>query len=157
MKKCPIGVGSSGVPTPAGADKTFRSSSYSDRRVVVRLMTIRYAVVRSVTSRVRSHAVAPSGRWARRTLVHPERVAMTGRTDGLPYQVPGTRPRTGPPGHAYRSAENLRVASSVVPRAGAAGNPLAVQAATASASTKRFQYLPIPVIPAAASPMIPAL
>ena len=38
-----------------------------------------------------------------------------------------------------------------------AGNPLAVQAATASASTKRFQYLPIPVIPAAASPMIPAL
>src|SRR5580658_7776252 len=102
---------------------------------------------------------------------------MTGRIDGLPYQVPGTRPRTGPSGHAYLSAVNLRAASSVVPGAGAAGDAggprwaacaggsahaggpddaHSVHAAAASASAKRSTVRPIPLFPASVSPMIVA-
>ena len=39
-KKWPSGVGSSGAPTPAGAEKTSRPRSYSSRRVLFRSMTM---------------------------------------------------------------------------------------------------------------------
>jgi hypothetical protein len=82
--------------------------------VVARLTTIRSGVLLSETSAAGSQAVDPSGRWASRTRIQPGRVAMTGSTDGRPYQVAGTVPAARVPGAEYLGVVVRTVASSVL-------------------------------------------
>ena len=67
MKYCPVGVGSSGAPMPAGKSNIGLPLSKTSRCMVVRLTTMAYVVVDSVTSLWRTQIVDPLGRWARRT------------------------------------------------------------------------------------------
>ena len=67
MKYCPGGVGSSGAPMPAGKSKICAPFSNTCRCIVVRLTTMAYGVLDSVTSLWRTQIVDPLGRWARRT------------------------------------------------------------------------------------------
>src|ERR1039458_1147253 len=78
-------------------------------------MTMLYAVVLSVTSLARTHAVEPLGRCARRTCTQPGRVPMTGKVERAPNQVAGTRPAALPSGLGYRGAAPRSVASSAGP------------------------------------------
>ena len=112
------------MPTPAPVTKTFRPARYKVSRVVARLMTMRYGVLLSLTSRAGSHAVEPLGRCASRTRTQPGLVATTGRTERAPYQVGGTRPAAVRPGLANRGTAPLSVASSVLP-AGCRAGPAA--------------------------------
>jgi hypothetical protein len=72
-------------------------------------------VLLSLTSLAGSQAEDPFGLWASRTRTQPGLVAITGSTDGRPYQLAGTVPAPLRPGLACPGAVSSTVASTVLP------------------------------------------
>ena len=73
-----------------------------------------YGVTDKLTSAWGTQVVEPLGRCARRTSTQLGAVAITGRIDGYPYHVPGTKVSWGAPGSGDPGTSPCTVATRVV-------------------------------------------